>query len=231
MFGFKNAVIVVVGCAAAALFWTGPARAGLINPTSTVDPYFDYVDSTSVPQAVASQVFKSAAPGPFSLAAPINPSTLYTSELYNLVSETGFLITDTAVTIYNNLGGDANNPKAPFCFSSGSSGSSCADPYDTFDFKFTNENITGVSIDSLSSADFLPAVFGSHLGLTLVSPNEFTVDVTGDDPNYLSELIIDVSFAAPSEIPLPPTLSLFAGGLGALGLLGWRRKRKAQVSL
>jgi len=26
--------------------------------------------------------------------------------------------------------------------------------------------------------------------------------------------------------PLPAALPLFAGGLGALGLLGWRRKRK-----
>jgi hypothetical protein len=29
-----------------------------------------------------------------------------------------------------------------------------------------------------------------------------------------------------SEVPLPATLPLFATGLGALGLLGWRRKRK-----
>jgi hypothetical protein len=28
-------------------------------------------------------------------------------------------------------------------------------------------------------------------------------------------------------VPLPPALSLFATGLGALGLLGWRRRRKA----
>jgi hypothetical protein len=30
-----------------------------------------------------------------------------------------------------------------------------------------------------------------------------------------------------SETPLPAALPLFASGLGALGLLGWRRKRKA----
>jgi hypothetical protein len=29
--------------------------------------------------------------------------------------------------------------------------------------------------------------------------------------------------------PLPAALPLFAGGLGALGLFGWRRKRKAQA--
>ena len=30
-----------------------------------------------------------------------------------------------------------------------------------------------------------------------------------------------------NPVPLPPALALFAGGLSALGLLGWRRKRKA----
>jgi hypothetical protein len=30
--------------------------------------------------------------------------------------------------------------------------------------------------------------------------------------------------------PLPAALPLFAGGLGALGLLGWRRKRKAAIA-
>ena len=37
-----------------------------------------------------------------------------------------------------------------------------------------------------------------------------------------------VSFASDLEaVPLPGALPLFATGLGALGLLGWRRKRKA----
>ncbi len=36
-------------------------------------------------------------------------------------------------------------------------------------------------------------------------------------------LNIDIT---PGETPLPAALPLFAGGLGALGLLGWRRKRK-----
>ena len=32
-----------------------------------------------------------------------------------------------------------------------------------------------------------------------------------------------------AETPLPAALPLFATGLGALGLIGWRRKRKAQA--
>ena len=34
----------------------------------------------------------------------------------------------------------------------------------------------------------------------------------------------------PNPVPLPGALPLFATGLGALGLLGWRRKRKAQTA-
>jgi hypothetical protein len=33
-----------------------------------------------------------------------------------------------------------------------------------------------------------------------------------------------------ATVPLPAALPLFAGGLGALGLLGWRRKRKAAAA-
>ena len=36
--------------------------------------------------------------------------------------------------------------------------------------------------------------------------------------------------SAVAETPLPAALPLFASGLGALGLLGWRRKRKAQAA-
>jgi hypothetical protein len=36
---------------------------------------------------------------------------------------------------------------------------------------------------------------------------------------------------APSETPLPAALPLFASGLGALGLFGWRRKRKASAAI
>ena len=38
-----------------------------------------------------------------------------------------------------------------------------------------------------------------------------------------------ITLEKPSTVPLPAALPLFATGLGALGLLGWRRKRKAAV--
>jgi PEP-CTERM motif-containing protein len=41
-----------------------------------------------------------------------------------------------------------------------------------------------------------------------------------------SGTMIEIATAVPSSVPLPATLPFFATGLGVLGLLGWRRKRK-----
>ena len=49
----------------------------------------------------------------------------------------------------------------------------------------------------------------------------------------LTDLLVESSsttFVPVSEVPVPPALPLFATGLGALGLLGWRRKRKQAAS-
>jgi len=43
-----------------------------------------------------------------------------------------------------------------------------------------------------------------------------------------NESIRGISFA-PTETPIPAALPLFVSGLGALGVLGWRRKRKAKA--
>ena len=60
----------------------------------------------------------------------------------------------------------------------------------------------------------------SHTGeLFLVASDGLTL--TPSDERYLSDPAFN-----PNITPLPASLPLFATGLGALGLLGWRRKRK-----
>jgi hypothetical protein len=54
----------------------------------------------------------------------------------------------------------------------------------------------------------------------------FYVDST-DGIGGRADILVTTTAA---ETPLPAALPLFATGLGALGLLGWRRKRKAQAA-
>ena len=44
---------------------------------------------------------------------------------------------------------------------------------------------------------------------------------------WATDQILEIGSSASSATPLPAALPLFATGLGALGLIGWRRKRKA----
>ncbi len=53
------------------------------------------------------------------------------------------------------------------------------------------------------------------------------LELTVDLPDGLQLLVIsDPIPQGLAQTPLPATLPLFATGLGALGLLGWRRKRR-----
>ena len=59
---------------------------------------------------------------------------------------------------------------------------------------------------------------------------------TGGPPAYTFIFSADIGnfppgSGPPSETPLPAALPLFTTGLGALGLLGWRRKRKQSGAL
>jgi len=58
-------------------------------------------------------------------------------------------------------------------------------------------------------------------------PGEYTWRWGNGADQTFTVCVGDVTCAAPSAIPLPATLPLLGTGLGALGLLGWRRKRRA----
>jgi hypothetical protein len=73
-----------------------------------------------------------------------------------------------------------------------------------FEFQFKH------NVDLFTDADFALLSADTYYGLGMY---EGTGELT-----YLNQ---------PDATPLPAALPLFATGLGALGLLGWRRKRKA----
>src|SRR5262249_37772841 len=59
---------------------------------------------------------------------------------------------------------------------------------------------------------------------------DFVIDSLGEQSNDIVGLQAEISEASPPAVPLPAALPLFATGLGVLGLLGWRRKRKASLA-
>jgi len=80
-----------------------------------------------------------------------------------------------------------------------------------------------------------PIEIGNTIGIALlveVSTASSPILLPGQNPDFTAEYSIgsgpEPELLAP--VPLPPALPLFASGLGALGLLGWRRKRKAQAA-
>ena len=72
---------------------------------------------------------------------------------------------------------------------------------------------------------YIESIFTST---TLFESAVLTNDIGGFEVADVSAAYIQTGLQ--SETPLPATLPLFATGLGSLGLLGWRRKRKAQAA-
>ena len=70
---------------------------------------------------------------------------------------------------------------------------------------------------------------GLQIAFVKVSDSVFYALFDDGVPDQIKILMIWwLDRCRPIATPLPGALPLFAGGLGALGLLGWRRKRRPQ---
>jgi hypothetical protein len=95
------------------------------------------------------------------------------------------------------------------------------------EFDFTN--ISGIEFP-VTTADFTGSGTIKALLTIFNDRGSVTATWTANRPGQGLTLTYDYT-PATTATPLPAALPLFATGLGALGLLGWRRKRKARVSL
>jgi hypothetical protein len=98
---------------------------------------------------------------------------------------------------------------------------------------FTNEDLVpNGQVTTTSFTDTDANLFAIHFGCGNAGPCE-RIWLFSDDTTFTVNSLNGFSnisaFADPATTPLPGALPLFAGGLGALGLLGWRRTRKAQA--
>ena len=85
--------------------------------------------------------------------------------------------------------------------------------------------INGTTFTTNSSGELTSSVLAALLSGTVFN---FT-SMSGDDNRLLKDFYL--ADATVSPVPLPGALPLFATGLGVLGLLGWRRKRKSAAAI
>jgi len=126
-----------------------------------------------------------------------------------------------------------NDVTASFSLTGGASGT-FTDTIFVFDIQqvlvaagFFDNNSSGDILDTRNAAFFsyaLSTSIGPITGPSVLSGDSFRTSVG----TLFINLAGDATFTA-VVTPLPAALPLFATGLGGLGLLGWRRKRKAQA--
>jgi PEP-CTERM motif len=110
------------------------------------------------------------------------------------------------------------------------------------DDRFAPPNLTlnPITTFAFDGAGTLTLYSNAALNKTLDNTPNITIGINGwaysqsssvwySQTNFLDTLTTsgDVSIA---QTPLPAALPLFAGGLGVIGLLGWRRKRKVAAA-
>ena len=87
-------------------------------------------------------------------------------------------------------------------------------------------NFTKVEFRNIALTTDTVQVLGFDCDSPSCSPAQMAVDRAANVHTGLSSDEIDFFTPLDAAIPIPATLPLFASGLGALGLLGWWRKRK-----
>lgn len=193
------------------------AHAGLLGSGRTVQAFY-YNGVLANPEGEIPVGAGTTAPAPLTVAVDYTQGAADGSTIH---------IGDAQITITNRLSG------APFCFAN-TVGTACTDKIDGFDFKFTGENILGVTANPASASGFLPVTGtfqgNTHLGLQLLSNNEIRVDVTGDLPLLNDQLVLDLNFTTvtppppPPGVPEPATLALLGSAFACLAVMHRRRK-------
>jgi len=117
------------------------------------------------------------------------------------------------------------SPSCEFSFATGSNGA-----IDYWFVSVTNETSGTSNGPFIISENYESGITPPPGFLSLLYPPYVSQDEVVGSGYYAYNVVDPGTWSGPiSATPLPAALSLFASGLGVLGLLGWRRKRKAQA--
>ncbi len=222
-FGITAAAAIAAACAL-----SHSAHAAIVTYTQNYSDYTALSLPTSsfnpapVKSAHTSTTVTGEIPGvyrsPFENAAPGSGGTLLSDGGYGIGGWAGLVYTSiqaNGFAVYNF--GPANSLNILW---------GSPDSYNTLSF-YSDPNGQGTLLFSIT---------GSALGIQTYGHDEVHFDLTG--ATFASVVLTSSGNAfefadlqdSPAT-PLPAALPLFAMGLGAMGLLGWRRKRKAAAAL
>jgi hypothetical protein len=150
-------------------------------------------------------------------------------------NDTGNTLTSFTLTINDSFW--SGTPSVTFC--SGSSGPLC----DVFQASKgsaapsgAGETLSGIDLFACTSPSGASPCTGTS-GSVAAKFIAGTASYTWFGLDIAPGALFDISFSSWNNAidsvatPIPAALPLFATGLGALGLLGWRRKRKAQAAI
>jgi PEP-CTERM motif len=114
-------------------------------------------------------------------------------------------------------------------------------PGASVDIQWSSDNgaefyLNGNLLSTVGSTGYGALVSFTIAAATFSGSNTFLVKVQNEacncnNPTGLLVSASPSSAPAPSAVPLPAALPLFASGLGVMGFLGWRRKRKKAAAM
>ena len=121
--------------------------------------------------------------------------------------ELSYMVSGTQISITNLL-------SVPAPFDTGS--------FNGFEFVdvSTNPGIIGITLDPSTTAPV-------NISVATFTSNSVFLNFQGQTWDAHTAAVFDLQFGSVSSVPVPAALPLFATGLAGLGLLGWRRKKKA----
>ena len=163
------------------------------------------------PAHASTWTFDISVNGYFSSTLPVGTIDVTSTGVVTVSLPTTYSINEFAL----NLAGGTVNPSSAYTVTTGSTSYGASTVYGPF-----NTVLDGRFGNSLSfSISNYAGLFSVEVGN---QPIWFAANVT---KGFSGQTLV----ADATVTPLPGALSLFATGLGGLGLLGWRRKKKAQA--